>query len=210
MIGEVWIAAGQSNMRFPLKGATNGKEDAAKANHPPPSNLHVGRQMADVQPDRRPPRFGRGVSFRRRAAPGKRQGARRHHGQLGQRRGRAEFREPRRLQEATRRWPRWCSATPKRRVPNGTPRRAADPLRHSRRPLVSRGRQSRLSRDLSSALARVDRGLAKTLGARTICRSWSCSFPTIKSARPSRGKARMRLAKPSSRRSRQRRTPCRR
>jgi sialate O-acetylesterase len=34
LVGEVWIAGGQSNMRFQLSKATNGKEDAAKAYYP--------------------------------------------------------------------------------------------------------------------------------------------------------------------------------
>jgi sialate O-acetylesterase len=34
LVGEVWIASGQSNMRFPLNRTTSGKEEVAAANHP--------------------------------------------------------------------------------------------------------------------------------------------------------------------------------
>lgn len=34
MVGEVWLAAGQSNMEWPLEKCTNGREDASKANYP--------------------------------------------------------------------------------------------------------------------------------------------------------------------------------
>lgn len=34
LVGEVWIASGQSNMRFPLARTTSGKEEVAAANHP--------------------------------------------------------------------------------------------------------------------------------------------------------------------------------
>ena len=34
MIGDVWLASGQSNMNFSLSGAKNGKKDVAEANYP--------------------------------------------------------------------------------------------------------------------------------------------------------------------------------
>lgn len=48
--GEVWIAAGQSNMRYPLTNATNGKEDAAAANFPSIRFLRVGGRCAIRRP----------------------------------------------------------------------------------------------------------------------------------------------------------------
>jgi sialate O-acetylesterase len=42
LVGEVWVAGGQSNMRYPLAQATNGKDDAASANFPSIRYLRVG------------------------------------------------------------------------------------------------------------------------------------------------------------------------
>jgi sialate O-acetylesterase len=52
--GEVWIAAGQSNMRYPLANATNGKEDAAAANLPAIRFLRVGGQWQACSPKTAP------------------------------------------------------------------------------------------------------------------------------------------------------------
>lgn len=47
LVGEVWIAAGQSNMRFSLANATNGKEEAAKADH---AGIRFARAGSTWQP----------------------------------------------------------------------------------------------------------------------------------------------------------------
>jgi sialate O-acetylesterase len=50
LVGEVWIAGGQSNMRFPLAKATTGKEDAARADHPQLRFLRVGGKWQTCSP----------------------------------------------------------------------------------------------------------------------------------------------------------------
>src|ERR1019366_614276 len=50
LVGEVWVAAGQSNMRFSLANATNGKDDASSANHPNLRFLRVGGKWQTCTP----------------------------------------------------------------------------------------------------------------------------------------------------------------
>lgn len=47
LIGEVWLCAGQSNMRFHLAKSTGGEAEAAVANHPKIRLLSVGLNVAD-------------------------------------------------------------------------------------------------------------------------------------------------------------------
>lgn len=54
LVGEVWLAAGQSNMRFPLAQATDGKEDAARANFPIIRFLRVGGKWQECSPKTAP------------------------------------------------------------------------------------------------------------------------------------------------------------
>ncbi|HTS10984.1 MAG TPA: sialate O-acetylesterase [Candidatus Limnocylindrales bacterium] len=55
MIGEVWVASGQSNMAFALNGATGGEEEIANANHPEIRLFTVpGLVAATPQSDTRP------------------------------------------------------------------------------------------------------------------------------------------------------------
>ncbi len=54
LVGEVWIAGGQSNMRFPLSNATNGKEDATRANVPEIRFLRVGGRWQTCNPKSAP------------------------------------------------------------------------------------------------------------------------------------------------------------
>jgi sialate O-acetylesterase len=46
MIGDVWLASGQSNMNFALSGATNGKNDIAKANYPDIRLFYVENELS--------------------------------------------------------------------------------------------------------------------------------------------------------------------
>lgn len=50
LIGEVWVAGGQSNMRYPLANATHGKEDATNANYPSLRFLRVGGKWQTCSP----------------------------------------------------------------------------------------------------------------------------------------------------------------
>jgi sialate O-acetylesterase len=50
LVGEVWVASGQSNMRFPLANATGGKDEAAKANFPDIRYLRVGGRWQTCTP----------------------------------------------------------------------------------------------------------------------------------------------------------------
>ena len=55
MIGEVWVASGQSNMTYALSGATGGKEAASTANFPTIRLFTVPQNVAlTAQPDSRP------------------------------------------------------------------------------------------------------------------------------------------------------------
>jgi len=47
LVGDVWIASGQSNMEFTLKEAVNGAAEVAAANHPRMRLFHVKRVVAD-------------------------------------------------------------------------------------------------------------------------------------------------------------------
>ncbi len=52
MLGEVWVASGQSNMTFALKGTENGASEVANANEPEIRLFTVPRRVAlDAQPD---------------------------------------------------------------------------------------------------------------------------------------------------------------
>jgi sialate O-acetylesterase len=48
LVGEVWMCSGQSNMAFGLSSATNGKEEAAKADYPGIRLFTVARVQADT------------------------------------------------------------------------------------------------------------------------------------------------------------------
>lgn len=50
LVGEVWLASGQSNMRFPLSNATNSAEEIAKANYPKIRYYRVGGKWVDCTP----------------------------------------------------------------------------------------------------------------------------------------------------------------
>jgi sialate O-acetylesterase len=50
LVGEVWIASGQSNMRFSLANATNGKDDAASADYPNLRFLRVNGKWQTCNP----------------------------------------------------------------------------------------------------------------------------------------------------------------
>jgi sialate O-acetylesterase len=54
LVGEVWVAAGQSNMRFPLSQATGGKDAAAAANFPAIRFLRVGGKWQTCGPKTAP------------------------------------------------------------------------------------------------------------------------------------------------------------
>jgi sialate O-acetylesterase len=54
LVGEVWLASGQSNMRFPLPGATGGKEEIARANHPHIRYLRVPGRWQECNPKSAP------------------------------------------------------------------------------------------------------------------------------------------------------------
>ena len=54
LVGEVWTASGQSNMRYPLSQATNGKEDAAAATLPNIRYLRVGGKWQKCSPQSAP------------------------------------------------------------------------------------------------------------------------------------------------------------
>jgi sialate O-acetylesterase len=47
LVGEVWLASGQSNMRFPLSSATGGKQDAKNAHYPRIRYLRVGGKWVE-------------------------------------------------------------------------------------------------------------------------------------------------------------------
>jgi sialate O-acetylesterase len=47
LVGEVWVASGQSNMEFSLKGAFNAKEDIAKSKNPKIHLFTVPKRTAD-------------------------------------------------------------------------------------------------------------------------------------------------------------------
>jgi len=47
LIGEVWLASGQSNMEWPLKSAANGEHEVAAANYPQLRLFSVLRTVAD-------------------------------------------------------------------------------------------------------------------------------------------------------------------
>lgn len=54
LVGEVWLASGQSNMRFPLSQASDGKEDAARAACPQIRYLRVGGTWQECSPKAAP------------------------------------------------------------------------------------------------------------------------------------------------------------
>jgi sialate O-acetylesterase len=54
LVGEVWVAAGQSNMRFPLAKATNGKEIATNAHFPNIRFVRVGGRWQTCRPQTAP------------------------------------------------------------------------------------------------------------------------------------------------------------
>ena len=47
LVGEVWLASGQSNMEWPLKSAANGEHEVAAANHPQLRIFSVLHHVAD-------------------------------------------------------------------------------------------------------------------------------------------------------------------
>jgi sialate O-acetylesterase len=49
LVGDVWVASGQSNMEFPLKNAVNGAAEVAGANHPR-IRLFLVKRRAEVYP----------------------------------------------------------------------------------------------------------------------------------------------------------------
>jgi len=48
LVGEVWVASGQSNMEFPLRNAVNHDEEMAKADYPMIHLFHIMRLVADT------------------------------------------------------------------------------------------------------------------------------------------------------------------
>ena len=55
LVGEVWIASGQSNMAWPLKQALNGQQEVAEADYPEIRLFNVPNAMAPKTPSERLP-----------------------------------------------------------------------------------------------------------------------------------------------------------
>src|SRR5207248_4881205 len=47
MVGDVWVASGQSNMEFSLNGARNAESEIASANYPNIRLLHADRRTSE-------------------------------------------------------------------------------------------------------------------------------------------------------------------
>src|SRR5207302_5242190 len=51
MVGDVWVASGQSNMEFSLNGARNAESEIASANYPTIRLLHADRRTSEYPLD---------------------------------------------------------------------------------------------------------------------------------------------------------------
>ncbi len=51
LVGDLWVASGQSNMEFPLSGAVNGAEEVASATYPAMRLFHVEHRVASYPLD---------------------------------------------------------------------------------------------------------------------------------------------------------------